>query len=294
MPNRNIVAGIAAWLFVIIWASGFVVARGISGKIDPYLFLLMRFSCVLLVFILAMLAMRLPLPARRDQWRLMGIGALMQGFYLGPGFWAVSQGLEAGVMSLIGAMQPALTAILAWHFFNERSSSRTIIGLLIGIAGVALAVSPGLGENATSNGISPMVIVAAVFSIGSITAGTVLQKSSIVSVPLLSAISFQTLGAVLVMLVMNLIFGQWSAELTSTTLAYLAYAVFVLSIGGFTLLTWLVRSGSATRASSLLLVVPPLAAMMSWWLYDESLGLVQLAGFVLALIGVLLARSSTH
>lgn len=294
MPDRNIAAGIAAWLFVIIWASGFVVARGISGKIDPYLFLLMRFSCVLLVFILLMLAMRLPLPARRDQWRLMGIGALMQGFYLGPGFWAVSQGLEAGVMSLIGAMQPALTAILAWHFFKERSSRRTIIGLLIGIAGVALAVSPGLGENAAGNGITPMVIVAAIVSIGSITAGTVLQKSSIVSVPLLGAISFQTLGAVLVMLVMNLIFGQWSAELTATTLAYLAYAVFVLSIGGFTLLTWLVRSGSATRASSLLLVVPPLAAMMSWWLYDESLGPVQLAGFVLALIGVLLARSSTH
>lgn len=271
-----------------------MVARGISGKTDPYLFLLMRFSCVLLVFILAMLAMRLPLPARRDQWRLMGIGALMQGFYLGPGFWAVSQGLEAGVMSLIGAMQPALTAILAWHFFKERSSSRTIIGLLIGIAGVALAVSPGLGGNAAGNGITPMVIVAAIASIGSITAGTVLQKSSIVSVPLLGAISFQTLGAVLVMLVMNLIFGQWSAELTATTLAYLAYAVFVLSIGGFTLLTWLVRSGSATRASSLLLVVPPLAAMMSWWLYDESLGPVQLAGFVLALIGVLLARSSTH
>ncbi len=293
MPNRNIAAACAAWLFVVIWASGFVVARGISGKIDPYLFLLLRFSCVLVVFSILMLALRLRLPARRDQWRLMGIGALMQGFYLGPGFWAVSQGLEAGVMALIGAMQPALTAILAWHFFQERTSGRTIGGLLIGITGVALAVSPGLGSSATTSGASPLVIIAAVFSIGSITAGTVMQKSSIVSVPLLSAISFQTLGAVLVMLVMNLLFGQWSATLTPATLAYLAYAVFILSIGGFTLLTWLVRSGSATRASSLLLVVPPLAALMSWWLYDESLGPLQLAGFALALAGVLLARSST-
>ena len=286
-------AGLAAWLFVIIWASGFVVARGISGKIDPYLFLLLRFSSVLVIFMAIMLAMRIPIPARRDQWRLLGIGALMQGFYLGPGFWAVSQGLEAGIMALMGAMQPALTAMLAWHFLKERTSGRTIAGLMIGIAGVALAVSPGIAQSAPGSGVAPMVILAAVFSISSITAGTVLQKSSIVSVPLLSAITLQTLGAVLVMLVMNLIFGQWTASLTPSILFYLAYAVLVLSIGGFTLLTWLVRSGSATRASSLLLVVPPLAAMMSWWLYDESLGPVQVGGFAVALAGVLLARSST-
>lgn len=293
MPNNKYAAGIAAWLFVLIWSSGFVVARGISGKIDPYLFLLLRFSCVLFIFMAIMLAMRLPAPGYRDRWRLMGIGALMQGFYLGPGFWAVSQGLEAGVMSLIGAMQPALTAVLAWHFYHEKTGIRTVVGLAIGIAGVALAVSPGLSTHPDASDVTPIVLGAAMLSIGSITAGTILQKSSIVSIPLLSAISFQTLGAVLVMFVMNLIFGEWSFTASSAALGYLGYAVFVLSIGGFTLLTWLVRSGSATRASSLLLLVPPLAAMMSWWLYDESLGPVQLAGFVLALVGVLLARSTT-
>lgn len=294
MSNSKLTAGLAAWLFVVIWSSGFVVARGISGQIDPYLFLLLRFAGVLLVFASIMLVMRLQWPATQDRWRLMGIGALMQGLYLGPGFWAVSEGLEAGIMALLGAMQPALTAVLAWHFFNEKVGRKTILGLLIGIAGVALAVSPGLTDATVGSGITLPVIAAALFSIGSITAGTVLQKSSIVSVPLLAAISFQTLGAVLVMFIMNLGFGQWTFSPTSEVLSYLAYAVFVLSIGGFTLLTWLVRSGSATRASSLLLLVPPLAALMSWWLYDESLNSIQLAGFALALLGVLLARSSTR
>jgi drug/metabolite transporter (DMT)-like permease len=249
---------------------------------------------VLAVFTLSMTVTRTPVPAAADRWRLMGIGALMQGFYLGPGFWAVSQGLEAGVMALIGAMQPPLTAVLAWYFFHEHISRRTIMGLLIGIAGVALAIAPGLAGGSSAIGshmISSGVIVAAVFSICSITAGTLLQKSSIVTVPLLSAISFQTLGAVLVMLVMTMGLGHLKFAATLEAIGYLVYAVFILSIGGFTLLTWLVRTGSATRASSLLLLVPPLAALMSWQLYGESLGMVQISGFALALIGVLLARS---
>lgn len=292
MLQHPLTAGIAACLFVFIWATGFVIARGISGLIDPYLFLLVRFTSVLLIFAVAMLILRTPLPVTQDRWRLAGVGALMQGFYLGPGFWAVSQGLEAGIMALVGALQPPLTAVLAWYFLNEQISRRTITGLLIGMAGVALAVSPGLGSGASTASISLWVMAAALLSVGSITAGSLLQKSSIVSVPLLSAITFQTLGAIVVMLILTSVLGHWQFPLTAQAVGYLAYAVVILSIGGFTLLTWLIRSGSATRASSLLLLVPPLAAIMSWWLYDEALGSIQITGFVMALVGVLVARST--
>lgn len=292
MNNKQTLAGLGAWLFVVIWSTGFVVARGITGLVDPYLFLLLRFVCVLMIFLSLMQALRLPWPDSSARWRLMGIGALMQGLYLGPAFWAVSGGLEAGVMALLGALQPPLTALLAWHFQRERMTRKLVLGLLIGIAGVSLAVTPGLAQGGTA-GISLSVILAALLSIGSITAGTLLQKSSIISVPLLASISFQTLGAVLVMAAMTLLFGQWQWPGSPEAFAYLAYAVFVLSIGGFTLLTWLVRHGSATRASSLLLLVPPLAAILSWVLYDEALGSIQLAGFAMALLGVLIARDST-
>ena len=281
----------AAWLFVVIWATGFVVARGISGLIDPYLFLLVRFTSVLIIFSAAMLVMRSALPNSAERWRLLGIGALMQGLYLGPGFWAVSAGLEAGVMALVGTLQPPLTAVLAWYFFKEQIGKQVIIGLLIGICGVVLAIAPGLTNQTSSNDISVWVMTAAVMSIGSITAGTLLQKSSIVSVPLLSSVTFQTLGAVIVMLPMAIVLGDWVFPFTPTAFAYLSYAVVVLSIGGFTLFTWMVRTGSATRASSLLLLVPPLAALLAWQLYDEALGLQQLTGFALALAGVLMARS---
>lgn len=278
-----------------------MVARGISGLIDPYLFLLIRFFCVVIVFATAMLVLRSPIPKYRDILRLMTCGAFMQGLYLGPGFWAVSQGLEAGVMSLIGSLQPPITALLAWYFFKERVTRIIIIGLMIGLAGVTMAVLPNVfnewhttEEAASGNSLAfYWVILAAVISISSITTGTLLQKSSISSVPLLSSVTFQTLGAVLVMCVMAAFFAEDKFPVNPVTFGYLAWAVFVLSIGGFTLLTWLVRSGSATRASSLLFLVPPITAILSWQFYGETLNIWQITGFIVALAGVVLARRQT-
>lgn len=288
----------AAWLFVIIWSSGFVVARGISGLVDPYLFLLVRFSCVAAIFAIAMMVLRAPIPERSQIWRLLASGAFMQGLYLGPGFWAVSQGLEAGVMALMGSLQPPITALLAWYLLKERVTRLTVVGLLIGLIGVTMAILPtvlseyGSTDRTTSDNLAAFhwVIVAAVLSIGAITAGTLFQKTSIRSVPLLSSVTFQTIGAVLVMFVMAIVFAEPVLPINAVALGYLAWAVFVLSIGGFTLLTWLVRTGSATRASSLLFLVPPLAALLSWQLYGETLQVWQIAGFIVALAGVILAR----
>lgn len=287
----------AAWAFVLIWSTGFVVARGISGQIDPYLFLLLRFIAVAILFGCAMMIMREPIPARTQLWRLALTGALMQGLYLGPSFWAVSQGLEAGIMALMGSLQPPVTAVFAWYLFAERVTRLGIVGLILGIIGVGLAVAPSFAHD---NGAMQdallatppfvWILMAGVLSIGSITAGTLMQKSSISSVPLLSSVTFQTLGAVSVTALMAMAFAEPVIKLTAATVGYLSWAIFVLSIGGFTLLTWLVRTESATRASSLLFLVPPLAAVMSWKLYDEALGPWQISGFVLALIGVLLAR----
>lgn len=288
----------AAWLFVIIWSSGFVVARGISGLVDPYLFLLVRFSCVAAIFAIAMMVLRAPIPERSQIWRLLASGAFMQGLYLGPGFWAVSQGLEAGVMALMGSLQPPITALLAWYLLKERVTRLTVVGLLIGLIGVTMAILPtvlseyGSTDRTTSDNLAAFhwVIVAAVLSIGAITAGTLFQKTSIRNVPLLSSVTFQTIGAVLVMFVMAIVFAEPVLPINAVALGYLAWAVFVLSIGGFTLLTWLVRTGSATRASSLLFLVPPLAALLSWQLYGETLQVWQIAGFIVALAGVILAR----
>jgi drug/metabolite transporter (DMT)-like permease len=74
--------------------------------------------------------------------------------------------------------------------------------------------------------------------------------------------------------------------------AALVWAVLVPSVIGTTLLMWMMRHGEATKVTALILLAPPLAAIQAYVLFDETLSGVQFAGFALALIGVLLARSA--
>lgn len=64
------------------------------------------------------------------------------------------------------------------------------------------------------------------------------------------------------------------------------------SVIGTTLLMWMMRHGEATKVTALLLLVPPLAAIQAYLFFHETLSALQLVGFVLALAGVLLARSA--
>jgi drug/metabolite transporter (DMT)-like permease len=69
----------------------------------------------------------------------------------------------------------------------------------------------------------------------------------------------------------------------------LAWAVFVLSIGGIGLLLVLIRRGAVAGVAALLYLVPPVSALMAFGLFGETLNPVQIAGMVVAAAGVAVA-----
>ncbi len=280
----------APLLFVVIWSTGFLVGRGVASHADPFWFLALRFACVSAIFVGAALWARAAWPQgpRRIGLHLLA-GALMSGLYLGPSWWAMSQGLAAGIMSLIGALQPLFTALIAVAFLGRRLQGSTWAGLALGFGGVALVLLPRL-QAADPSALSLPVVLVAAGSILSLTVGSMVQKSPLAAGDLRSASAVQNLGAVAVLLAMALTVGQPHWDNSATLWGYLAFAVLVLSIGGATLLIWLMRHGEATRTTALLLAVPPLAALQAWFIFGETLSAVQLVGFVVAIAGVALAR----
>jgi len=101
----------------------------------------------------------------------------------------------------------------------------------------------------------------------------------------------QNAGGALVAIAATLIVGEWRWDNSPMLWIGLSWSVLGLSAAGLSLLVWLVRTQGPTRMSMLLLLVPPLAAVEAWLLFGEKLGPVQIAGFALALVGVLLGRS---
>ncbi|MFM0596424.1 MULTISPECIES: DMT family transporter [Paraburkholderia] len=284
-----------AALFVVLWSTGFVVARAITPYADPNLFLLARFGGTATIFALVALGARAAWPSGRDLGKHLLAGALLQGVYLGAGYWAVAQGLSAGVMALLGALQPLATAAVAAPLFGERLSRRGWAGMALGLAGVALVLEPKLASAAVpaSHGNAPswLVVLISVVAVGAITAGTLFQKTSLAKADIRSASAVQNFGAALVAGLLALVLGEHRWIASSTVWASLAWGIVMLSGIGVTLLVWMVRRGDAARATALMFLAPPLAALEGYIGFGETLLPVQIAGFGVALVGVLLARS---
>ena len=89
-----------AALFVVIWSTGFIVAKAIVPVADPSLFLAVRCSLAGAMFLTVALVARVAWPRWREVPKHLVAGALMQGGYLGGTYWAVAHGLAPSVMAL--------------------------------------------------------------------------------------------------------------------------------------------------------------------------------------------------
>jgi drug/metabolite transporter (DMT)-like permease len=120
-----------------------------------------------------------------------------------------------------------------------------------------------------------------------------IQRGSIGGDPMRMSGAVQNLGGALVAVPATLALGDYRWDGTLSLWLGLCWSVLGLSVGALSLLVWMTRHQGATRVSALLLLVPPLAAVEAWILFGERLAPIQIAGFALALGGVVLARMKT-
>jgi drug/metabolite transporter (DMT)-like permease len=288
-------AGATPWLrvlpaaFVLIWATGFIVARYGMPHAPALGFLAVRFALSIVAFgIWIALVRGVAWPQGRAQWLHLGVaGVLMHAGYLGGVWVAVKAGLGAGLAALIVGLQPLLTALWVNAAGHQRITPRQWLGLALGLAGLVLVVwhKLGHGEAAAAN------VVAAALALLSITVGTLYQKRWVQPCDVRSANLVQLLAALLVTAPLALWVGgpwHWHPEL----LGAMAWSVLVLTLGGSSLLMLLIQRGAATTVSSLMYLVPPCTALMAWVLFGETLGPAVLAGLLLAAVGVALVVRS--
>lgn len=284
LPSRG------AWLrampavFVLIWSTGFVVARFGMPHAPPLKFLALRYALSALVFAAWIALSRPTWPRGRAQWlHLAVVGVLVHAGYLGGVWAAVKAGLAAGTVALIVGLQPVLTAVWVSHTGQERRLRPVQwLGLLLGFGGLLLVVWRKLGGE-----IDGTNLALAVFALFSITIGTLYQKRFVRSNDVRTATFVQLVAAFAVTAPLALLEQEamrWHPELVGA----LAWSVLGLTLGGSSLLFVLVQRGAATRVTSLLYLVPPCTALQAWWLFGEALSPLVLAGLALTAVGVAL------
>ena len=280
----------ASLLFVLIWSTGFIVARGTVPHGAPELILSIRLTLTALLLGMIALGARQRVPTGKRLLLHLLAGAMLHGVYLTVSWWAVYHGMPAGIMSLLGALQPLMVAVASVLLLGERLLRRAWAGLAIAIAGVTCVLLPAI-ERSGAGGIPLIPVIAGLIAVIGMTAGTLVQRGSIAGDGIWVSGAMQNAGGALIAIVAVLTIGEMRWDGAPLLWLGLGWSVLGLSAGGLSLLIWLVRTQGPTRMSMLLLLVPPLAAVEAWLLFGERLGPIQLIGFALALVGVLLGRS---
>lgn len=284
---------IAPAVFVVLWATGFVVARLSAGHVEPVSFLAYRFPIAGLLLLIIALISRAEWPKGKDIFHTSAAGAFIHAGYLAPIYWAVANGMPAGVSALIVGLQPIFTAFLAAPILAEAISRKHWLGLITGVVGVGLVLSPKFSME-TLGGITPVTVVACLFGTISVAFGTVYQKKHAAHLPLLTSMVWQYFGASLVVIAIAAVFENFGFDGSVQAWLALGWAIFVISLGAVVLLMLLIRRGAVSKVSSLIFLVPTVSALTTYFVFDEKLTLLQICGMAVCAAAVLIVNRSAR
>ena len=278
-------------VFVLIWSTGFIVAKFGLPFAPPLTFLALRYAFSIACFLVWIGFSRVRWPSGRSQWLHLALtGVLMHAGYLGGVWVAVMGGMGSGLAALIVGLQPVLTALwLSWAASSGGASQaqsqvtpRQWVGLALGLGGLLLVVARKFGSGSE---VTALTLGCAVFALFSITVGTLYQKHFMQPTDVRSANASQLAAALLVTLPFTFLETEaitWNSQFIGA----MAWSVLALTLGGSSLLYLLIQRGAATAVTSLLYLVPPTTALMAWVLFGESITLATVAGTALTALGV--------
>lgn len=271
-------------VFVLIWSTGFIVARYGMPHAPPMTFLAWRYSLSILCFLPWIALAKVKWPASRAQWLHLAVtGIFMHAFYLGGVWAAVKAGMGSGLSALIVGLQPVLTVV--WlASVGGRVAWRQWLGLSLGFFGLVLVVSRKFGQGGEADWVNMSLAIGALLSI---TLGTLYQKRFVQPCDVRSANTIQLMAALLVTLPLAMLETElmiWNGELAGA----MAWSVLALTLGGSSLLYLLIQRGAAASVASLMFLVPPVTAFIAWGLFSEPITMITMTGTALTAIGVAL------
>ena len=273
-------------VFLLLWSAGYVVAKVALVDAAPMALLALRFAAVIAIMAALFAILRPPLPKTLCGYLHLGfVGVLMQTVYFGMAYFSFVNGVAAGTAALIFSLQPILVAFLAPRWTGEAVSWLQWFGLAIAMVGTLTVIVARLE-------IGPPPLAGfgfAALALAGITLATLWEKRFGLSHHPVSANLIGYSAGLLGLLP----FLNW-AEIAAVNwtpsfywaLAYLVIGNSVVAVG---LLLAMIRAGQVSRVSTLLFLVPPLAALIAWLTLDEPMPLLAWVGLLVSGGGVYLA-----
>jgi len=272
-PSRvKIILAFAA--VYVLWGSTYLAIRLGIETLPPFIMAAVRFLLAgAILFTWAVVKGERFIPPLRMWRRALLIGGLLLLGGNGSVSWAEKY-VASGLTALLIATEPLWVVILNWALSRRRPNSKVLLGVLVGLAGVAMLVGDGLRSNGNSrlSLVAGGLILIAAFSWA---AGSVYSNRRPLQASTSMAAGMQMLcGGVLLLLLalgtgdsqrLNLANASW------ISIGAFFYLVVFGSLVGFTAYSWLLNNVTPARAATYAYVNPVVAVLLGWLVAGEPL-----------------------
>jgi drug/metabolite transporter (DMT)-like permease len=275
----------------VIWGSTYLAIRIAIETMPPFAMAGMRFVIAGALLYTWQRLRGAPAPLR-IHWRSTAIiGALLLLGGNGGVTWA-EQEIPSGFAALIIATVPIWVVVFgALLPGTPRPSRSTLLGILLGLAGIALLIGP---SNLTPSGqpIRTISYVALLLSPVLWSIGSLYSRGATLPASQLQTTGMEMLtGGVLLLLAATLT-GEWTrfdvAAISPRSAAAFLYLVFIGAIVGFTAYIWLLKHTTPTKATTYAYVNPVVAVFLGWAVLSEPVTPAMLIAMAIILFSVAL------
>ncbi|MEE9446410.1 MAG: DMT family transporter [Arenicellales bacterium] len=275
------------FFFVLLWSTGFVGAKFGLPFAEPFTLLMWRMALVVPMFALLAVILKRPNLSLHDAAIQGLVGLLIHGIYLGLVFYAINQGVSAGLTALIVSMNPLLIAVFSSAVLNTPVRPKEWFALLLGMLGVIIVLMAPTHWQGAVQLSDIFLLLIALFAL---CAGTLIQKRYAERIDLITGLSYQYAASLLYFIAMSFTLETQAVQWTSTLIITMAWLIIALSLASVLLLMYLIQQGDATRVASYFYLVPPMAAFWGWLFFDEQWSWTMLVGITLVVTALAMNR----
>ncbi|MCA5892851.1 EamA family transporter [Isoptericola sp. NEAU-Y5] len=283
MPIRH---RLLAVLVAVMWGLNFIAIDASLAHFPPFFLVALRFAVIAVPTVLFV-----PWPQVPVRWLVgygLGFGTL-QFLFL---YWGMAAGMPAGLASLVLQMSGPFTVLLGATFLRERVSGRQVLGILVAVGGLTLVA----WQRAEHASVIPFLLTLAGAFGWAI--GNVCNRQARPASPLRLTLWMSVVPPLPMLALALAVEGpdRIGASLTSFdepgavgALVGLAYTVLVGTVAGSGVWTWLMTRHPAGVVAPFSMLVPVVGMTAAWWVLGERVTLLEGAGAVLVVGGVLWA-----
>jgi drug/metabolite transporter (DMT)-like permease len=270
--------------YVVLWSSGFIGSELGTSYAAPDTLLFWRYAIAAVLLWGVVAARRVAVPPGAPARQVL-LGLFIQVLYMAGIVTGVGLGVPAGTTALIAALQPLVVAALGGPVLGQRTTARQRVGLLIGLAGVALVVAGDIGP-----GTAPWwAFLLPVGGMLALSIGTVLERrlrppeGPLFSMAVHATVATAAFGATAALT------GHLAPPAEPGFWGAVAWVVVLSSFGGYGTFLVLLRRSGPMRVSTLLYLTPPTTMAWAFLMFGDAPGPLAAPGIALCAVGVWLA-----